>query len=129
MKKEFNTIPIPKLVLKLGLPSMAAQFFNILYSIVDRIFIGNMPSDGSLSLAGIGICAPAVTAVTAFGTMIGIGGASYTSICMGREDKKTAQRALNNSFVMTAVISAAVMLLVFLFKKPLLYFRHISFCG
>ena len=121
MEKEFNNISIPRLVLKLGVPSMLAQFFNILYSIVDRIFIGNMPHDGSIALASIGVCAPAITAISAFASMIGIGGASYMSLSIGRGDKKTAQKAINTALIMTAAISAAVMAVVFVFKKQLLY--------
>ena len=72
MEREFDTIPIPKLVLRLGLPAMLAQFFNILYSVVDRIFVGHITPPGPLALAAVGICAPALTAVTAFATLIGI---------------------------------------------------------
>ncbi len=121
MEKEFNSISIPKLVLKLGVPSMLAQFFNIIYSIVDRIFIGNMPGDGSIALAAIGVCAPAITAISAFATMIGIGGASYMSLSLGRQDKTSAKRAINNAFLMTIVISIAVISVVLAFMKPMLY--------
>ncbi len=70
MEREFDTIPIPKLVLRLGLPAMLAQFFNILYSVVDRIFVGHITPHGTLALAAVGICAPALTAVTAFATLL-----------------------------------------------------------
>lgn len=121
VEQEFDSISIPRLVLRLGVPSMAAQFFNILYSIVDRIFVGNIPGDGSLALAAIGICAPLITAVTAFATMVGIGGSSYMSICMGRRDRETAQRTINNALLMLILISAGVMTVIFSLKRPLLY--------
>lgn len=121
MEKEFNTASIPKLVFKLGIPAMLAQFFNILYSIVDRIFVGNIEGKGELSLAAIGICAPALTAITAFAFMVGIGGASLMSISMGRGDRQQAQRAINNSVLMLIAISIAVTVSTLLFKKNILY--------
>ncbi len=121
MEKEFNTTSIAKLVLKLGIPAMLAQFFNILYSIVDRIFVGNIENTGELSLAAIGICAPALTAVTAFAFMVGIGGASLMSISIGRGDRSEAQKAMNNSVLMLVFISIAVTFIALLFKKEILY--------
>ncbi len=118
---KFEHTPIPALVLRLGIPSMAAQFFNILYSIVDRIFVGNIPGDGSLALAAVGICAPLITAVTAFAMMVGIGGASCMSICMGRKDWETAQKTINNALLMLTVISLCVTAGILAQKKPLLY--------
>ncbi len=85
MEKEFDTIPISRLVIRLGVPAMLAQLFNILYSIADRIFVGNIEGVGELALAGVGICAPAVTAITAFSFMVGIGGSALMSISMGTE--------------------------------------------
>ncbi len=121
MEKEFNTVSIPKLVFKLGIPAMLAQFFNILYSIVDRVFVGNIEGTGELSLAAIGICAPALTAITAFAFMVGIGGASLASISLGRGDRVQAQKAINNSALMLCIISIAVTLAALLFKRNILY--------
>ncbi len=120
MEKEFDKVEIKKLVFKLGIPAMFAQFFNVLYSIVDRIFVGNIPGEGELALAAVGVCAPALTAISAFAYMVGIGGASVLSISLGKKDKKEAQKAINNSFMMLVVISVAVTVLVLVFQKPLL---------
>lgn len=98
MEHEFDKIPIPKLVLKLGLPAMCAQFFNILYSIVDRAFVGHIAGHGEIALASIGICAPVLTAITAFSSLIGIGGASVMSISIGKKDYKNAKLAINQAF-------------------------------
>ena len=76
----FDETPVKHLVIKLGIPAMFAQFFNILYSIVDRIFVGRIPEGGDLALASIGVCAPALTAISAFAYMVGVGGASQMSI-------------------------------------------------
>ena len=70
MEHEFDKIPISKLVLRLGIPAMCAQIFNILYSIVDRAFVGHIAAVGEIALASIGICAPVLTAITAFSLLL-----------------------------------------------------------
>lgn len=121
MERQFNSVPMGKLVLKLGIPAMAAQFFNILYSIVDRIFVGNIAGQGNLALASVGVCAPAVTCVSAFAFMIGIGGSAIMSMSIGRGDKVKAQKTINNALVMLIGISVLVTAAVLAVKKPLLY--------
>lgn len=122
MEKEFDTLPISRLVFRLGLPAMFAQFFNILYSIVDRVFVGNIPQDGELALASIGICAPAVTAITAFSFMVGTGGAAVLSISLGRKDREMAQKTMNNAFAMLLVIGLALTAGLLIFQRQLLFF-------
>ncbi len=75
MEYNFDTISVKKLVWRLGVPAMLAQLFNILYSIVDRIYIGHMASGSEIALASIGICSPAFTAITGFASLVGVGGA------------------------------------------------------
>ena len=117
----FDETPVRNLVIKLGIPAMFAQFFNILYSIVDRIFVGRIPEVGELSLAGIGVCAPALTAISAFAYMVGVGGASQMSIRLGQKDLEGAKKPVNNAFVMLVCISIVVTALALYFKQPLLY--------
>lgn len=112
---------IRSLILRLGIPAMFGQFFNMLYSIVDRIFVGQIPNVGDISLASIGICAPALTAITAFAYMIGIGGATSMSISLGQKNKKKANEILGNAFLLLLGISFSLMIFLFLTKKPLLY--------
>ncbi len=100
---------------------MFGQLFNILYNIVDRIFIGKIPETGSLSLAGIGVCAPALTALTAFAFMVGIGGASYMSISLGQKEERRAQDIIGNAFFMLLTISAVVTPLLLLNREKILY--------
>ncbi|MDO4943322.1 MAG: MATE family efflux transporter [Lachnospiraceae bacterium] len=121
MEKEFDTIPVRKLILKLGLPAMAAQFFNILYNIIDRIFVGNLPQNGELALASVGICAPALTTISAFAYLVGTGGSASMSIALGRKDRPFAQKMINNAFVMLLAISIIVTAIALLCKKPILY--------
>lgn len=110
-----------RLVIRLGIPAMFGQFFNILYNIVDRMFIGRIPETGAVSLASIGVCAPALTALTAFAFMVGIGGASYMSISLGQKDRRRAQEIIGNAFSMLLVISAVVTALLLFNHEKILY--------
>ena len=121
IENEFDSLSVGKLVLRLGIPAMLAQFFNILYSIVDRIYIGHMPAGADMALASIGVCSPAFTAITGFASLVGVGGAALMSISLGQKNKKAAQRALNNSFMMLIVLSVMVTGILLLVKRPLLY--------
>ena len=102
MKLENNlgTDPIRSLVLRIAIPSMLAQFVSVLYSIVDRIYISNIPEIGEIALAGVGVCGPVVTMIGAFASLIGIGGAPLMSIRMGAGKRLDAHRILNNCFLM-----------------------------
>lgn len=113
--------PIRRLVVRLGLPAMFGQFFNILYNIVDRIFIGRIPETGGIALASIGVCAPALTALSAFAFMVGIGGASYMSISLGQKEQHRAQEVIGNAFLMLLIISAAVTAFLLLNCEKILY--------
>ena len=127
MVKELSTqklleeTPVARLIIRLGVPAMFGQFFNILYSVVDRIYVGQIPGTGEIALASIGVCAPALTAVSAFAYMIGIGGASSISISLGQKDGRRAKAILGNAVFLLLVISAAVTALMLLIKRPLLY--------
>lgn len=121
MEKEFDTIPISKLVIRLGVPAMLAQFFNVLYSIVDRAFIGHIPLNGGSALAGVGVCAPILTAITAFSSLIGIGGASVLSISVGKKDYRTAERAISSSMILLLGLSILLTILALMIERPLLF--------
>lgn len=112
---------VPGLVLRLGVPAMVGQVFNLLYSIVDRIFVGRIPGTGEQALAAIGICAPALTAVSAFAYMVGIGGASLMSISLGQGNQRRAQQALGNAFWLVIAIAVAVTAVLLPLHRPLLY--------
>ena len=80
--------PIGKLLLKLALPTLAAQFINMLYNIVDRIYIGHIPGIGASALTGVGVCMPLILIVSAFAALVGYGGAPRASIYMGKKEQK-----------------------------------------
>lgn len=111
---------IPELVRRLALPAMLAQFVNVLYSIVDRMYIGNIPQAGETALAGAGICGPIVTMLSAFAAWIGIGGAPLMSIKLGQGDSKNARKILANCFMMLVLMSLTLTGLCYLFKNQLL---------
>lgn len=111
---------IPILVLKLAIPSMIAQFVTVLYSIIDRMFIGNIKEIGDAALAGVGVCGPIVTLLTSFGTLIGLGGSILMSMRMGAGRKKQAESILAHSFAMLVLFSAILTILFLISKKYLL---------
>lgn len=111
---------IPILVLKLAIPSMIAQFVTVLYSIIDRMFIGNIKEIGDAALAGVGVCGPIVTLLTSFGTLIGLGGSILMSMRMGAGRKKQAESILAHSFAMLVIFSAVLTILFLLSKNYLL---------
>ena len=111
---------IPILVLKLAIPSMIAQFVTVLYSIIDRMFIGNIPKIGDAALAGVGVCGPIVTLLTSFGTLIGLGGSILMTMRMGAGRKKQAESILAHSFALLVVFSAVLTVLFLVSKRYLL---------
>lgn len=117
---DFGRDSIPLLVLKISIPFMIAQFVNVFYSIVDRIYVGNIPGTGADALAGVGICAPIVTLLSSFGTLFGIGGSVLFSVRLGAEDEKGARRILANSFSMMIIVSLVLTVLFLLTKDQLL---------
>ena len=97
--------PVGKLLLKLALPTVTAQIINMLYNIVDRIYIGHIPETGDMALTGVGVCMPLIMIVTAFSAFAAYGGAPRASIYMGRGDHASAEKTLGNCFVVQGVIS------------------------
>ena len=83
---------IKQLVKRLAIPSMLAQFVNVLYSIVDRMYIGNIKDVGEIALAGAGVCGPIVTLISSFAFLVGIGGAPLLAMRMGEEDQVGAEK-------------------------------------
>lgn len=112
---------VGSLVIRLGVPAMFGQFFNILYNIVDRMFIGKMPETGAVALASIGVCSPALTALTAFAFMVGVGGASYMSISLGQKEERRARETMGNAFSMLLAISVVVTAVLLLEHEKILY--------
>ena len=119
-ENNLGTDPVGRLVVRLAIPSMLAQFVSVLYSIVDRMFIGNIPEVGDIALAGVGVAGPIVTLISVFASLIGIGGSPLLSIRMGEGDKEKAKRILANSFLMLLVISVVLTGAALVLRRPLL---------
>ena len=118
---DFGRDPIPGLVLRVSVPFMVAQFVNVFYSIADRIFIGNLPVDGQTALAGAGVCAPIVTLLSSFATLIGIGGSILFSMRLGQKNHSQAEQILGSCFSLLMGFSAALTILFLLLKSRLLW--------
>lgn len=123
MENDLGHDPVRSLVLRIAIPSMLAQFVSVLYSIVDRMYIGNIPQVGDLALAGAGICGPIVTMIGSVASLVGMGGSPLMSISMGQKEMQKAKEILSTGFVM--LLAGAALLLAFLMpvrKQMLLFF-------
>ncbi|MBU3206755.1 MATE family efflux transporter [Clostridium algidicarnis] len=111
---------VGKILLRLALPAILAQLVNVLYNIVDRIFIGRMPS-GDIAMAGVGIAFPIIMLVSAFSALIGMGGAPLAAIKMGEGDNEGAEKIMGNSFSMLLILGTILTILFMIFKEPILW--------
>lgn len=119
--KEFlGREPIGKLLFKLAVPTVIAQLINMLYNIIDRIYIGHMPGDGSLALTGVGVCMPIIMIVSAFAALVSSGGAPRASIAMGKNDMDSAEKTLGNCFSLQVVISVILTAILLIWNRDLL---------
>lgn len=119
-KSFLGTEPVGKLLWRLALPTVAAQVINMLYNIVDRIYIGHIPEVGAMALTGVGVCMPLIMIVSAFAALISNGGAPRASIFMGRGDMESAERTLGNCFTMQLIVSAVLTAALLLWNQDLL---------
>ena len=104
--KEFlGTEKVSRLFVKLAVPSVVAQLVNLLYNMVDRIYIGHMENVGRLALTGVGVCMPVILIVSAFAAFVGMGGAPQVSIFMGKKDYDSAERTMGSCFSFLIIIS------------------------
>ena len=111
---------VSRLVWRIAIPSMLGQFVSVLYSIVDRMYIGNIPEIGDVALAGVGVCGPVVTMVGSVAVLVGVGGAPLVSIRMGEEDLSAAKKVLANCFLMLIVFSVLLIGGILPFREPML---------
>ena len=119
--KEFlGTAPVGRLLFRLALPTVVAQLVNMLYNIVDRIYIGHIEGYGDLALTGVGVCMPLIMIVSAFAALVGSGGAPRASISMGKKDYESAERILGGCFGLQLIISVLLTVALLIWNKPLL---------
>ena len=119
--KEFlGTEKISKLLFKLAVPSVVAQLVNLLYNMVDRVYIGHMAEVGSLALTGVGVCMPVIMLVSAFACLVGMGGAPQVSICMGKKEYDKAEKIMGNCLIFLIAISIILTATFLIFGERLL---------
>jgi len=119
-EERLGNAPLGKLMLSMALPAVAAQIINVLYNIVDRIYIGHMPGEESLALTGVGVCMPIIMIISAFAALISSGGAPKASIYMGRGDKSSAEKILGGCFTLQIIISVILTLVLLIWNEDLL---------
>ena len=120
-KNDFSKGSVVGNILKLALPMTLAQLINVMYNIVDRIYIGMIPENATLALTGLGLCLPIISIVTAFANLFGMGGAPLCSIERGRGNLEEAEKIMGNSFAMMVVTGIILTVLGLAFKRPMLY--------
>lgn len=119
-KEMLGTAPIGKLLIKLAVPTVIAQLINMLYNIVDRIYIGHIPEVGDLALTGVGVCMPIIMVVSAFAALVSSGGAPRASIFMGKKDIESAERTLGGCFGLQLVVSAVLTAILLIWNRDFL---------
>lgn len=119
-KALLGSAPLGKLLFKLSVPTVVAQLINMLYNVVDRIYIGHIPDTGSLALTGVGVCMPLIMIVSAFAALVGSGGAPRASIFMGKQDHDSAEKTLGNCFSTQVIVSVIITAALLIWNRPLL---------
>ncbi len=115
-----GSAPIGNLLFRLAIPTIIAQLINMLYNMVDRIYIGHIPEVGTLALTGVGVCMPLIMIILAFSSFVASGSAPRASINMGKGDRDTAEKILGNSFLFQIVLSLILTGVLLVFNRPLL---------
>lgn len=119
-KEMLGSAPIGKLLFKLALPTVVAQLINMLYNVVDRIYIGHIPKVGDLALTGVGVCMPIIMIVSAFAALVSSGGAPRASIFMGKNDMNSANKTLGGCFGLQIIVSVIITVVLLIWNKDFL---------
>ncbi len=119
-KEMLGKAPIGKLLFQLALPTVVAQLINMLYNIVDRIYIGHIPENGDLALTGVGVCMPIIMIVSAFAALVSSGGAPRASIFMGKKDMQSAEKTLGGCFTLQIALSVILTVVLMIRNEDLL---------
>ena len=120
-EKLLGTAPLGKLVFQLALPGILAQLINVLYNIIDRMYIGHMEEVGATALTALGVCMPILVLVSAFSAFAGMGGAPLAAIQLGKGDKAKAEKILGNATTMLIACAFILTIVFSIFKEPILY--------
>lgn len=120
-EQDLGSDSIGRLMFTLAVPAITAQLVNMLYNIVDRIYIGHIPEIGSNALTGVGICFPIIILIMAFSSLVAMGGAPQAAIAMGQQNNEKAERILGNCFTSLLIVAAALTAVFIIFGKPILW--------
>ena len=120
------TEPLGRLLLKLSLPTVTAQVINMLYNIVDRIYIGHIPEIGTNALAGIGVTTSIVILISSFSAIVGAGGSPLAAIALGQGDRERAGKIVGNGFILLILFTIFTSLITYTFMEPILLFTGAS---
>lgn len=120
-QNDFSKGSVVSNIIGLALPMTVAQLINVLYNVVDRIYIGYIPENATVSLTGLGVCLPVITIVIAFANLFGMGGAPLCSIARGRGNVKEAEAIMGNSFTLMVAFGIFLTVIGLIFRRPLLY--------
>lgn len=120
-EERMGTAPLFPLMMSMGIPTLVAQIINLLYNIVDRIYIGHIPGVGATALTGVGLSLPMIVIISAFSAFVGAGGAPLSAIALGKGNKEEAERILGNGFSLLLIFSITLMGIFFVIKEPVLY--------
>lgn len=125
-EERLGTDRMLPLVFKMALPAVAAQLVNLLYNIVDRVYIGHIPGIGTDALAGIGVTGSIIIFISAFSAIVGAGGAPLAAIALGQNDRQRAGKILGNGFVLLLIFTVITSALAYTFMEPVLLFTGAS---
>lgn len=120
-EEQLGGMPINTLMMKMAIPSIIAQLINILYSVIDRIYIGHIPGVGANALTGVGLTFPIITFISAFSAFVGTGGAPLSAIWLGKKDHEHAEKILGSSVFLLSFFTVVLMVFFYLYQRPLLY--------
>lgn len=120
-KNDFTQGEVWRVIMRMAVPLMAAQLVNVLYSVVDRMYIGHIPGVGSLALTGLGLTMPVVSTVTAFAALCGTGGGPLCSIARGEGKKDYAEKIMGNTFCLLLIFGLIITAALLIFSRPILY--------
>lgn len=120
VENRLETAPLLPLLFQLAVPTVLAQIVNLLYNMIDRIYVGRIPGTGSLSLAGLGVAFPVILLIASFASLVGMGGAPVAAIYMGQKENDKAERVLGSSIVFLVILSVVLSITFYIIKRPLL---------
>lgn len=120
-QNNFAIGSLPKHIMSLAGPMIVAQLINVLYNVIDRIYIGRIGSNATLAMSGLGICLPVITIITAFANLFGMGGSPLCSIERGKGNNDKAEVIMGNSFTLLLIFSFLIMIFFYIFKTPILW--------